>query len=159
MAEIPQPAFSVSDISEWFELQRQLAALKSRESLARANVFKHCFPEGSYKPEGTNNFELPDHWLLKAVTSLNRTLSIETLRALSEELFKMGVVVDDLVRWKPELDLPAYRALNDEQRKVFDQALEIKPGTPQMKIELPAKFKNAGGNLAAPTVVDKQTPF
>jgi hypothetical protein len=161
MTAIPQ-TFSLADISDWWKLHQELGVLKSREALARKVVFENCFKEGTYKPEGTNKFELPDHYELKAVTSLNRTIQIETARALAPELAKLGVMVDDLIRWKPEVSITDYRQLTDEQRKLFDQCLEIKPGSPQLKIELPAKYKNStGGQPGQPPKVAEEvkTPF
>jgi hypothetical protein len=164
MVQIPEQPFSLADISEWFKLKQELAALKTKEMLARVNVFKHTFGlNPDTKLEGTNNYELPDHYVLKAVTSLNRDLEIEVLRAIAEELHtKFNIVADDLVRWKPELNLPAYRELckeHPEAAKFFDQCITAKPGTPQLDITLPKKFQGKG-DLTPPSVSEQiKTPF
>jgi hypothetical protein len=162
MAELPQTEFGIAQISEWFGLKQQLGALKAKEALARAFVFKHIF-EGkeTTKLEGTNKFELPQHYELKAVTSLNRKVDIETLRAIAPDLALNGVIADDLIEWEPKLKLREYRELTEEQMKMFDMCLTITPGTPQMDVVLPAKYKNASGqSLTPPTVAaEKTVPF
>jgi hypothetical protein len=160
MAEMPE-VFGIAQISDWWKLVLELKTLKSKEALARKFVFENCFKEGTYKPEGTNKFQLPEHYELKAVTSLNRSIQIEVARAIAPDLAKLGVMVDDLIRWKPEVDITAYRQLNDEQRNMFDRCLEIKPGTPQMEIALPAKYKNNGNGTGQPPSIgeSEKTPF
>lgn len=164
MVEVPKQPFGLSDISEWFKLKQELSVLKTREMLARTNVFKNTFGlDPNTKLEGTNNYQLPDNYVMKAVTSVTRTLEIETLRAIAEELHKrFNIVADDLVRWKPELNLPAYRELckdHPEAAKFFDQCIEMKPGTPQLDIVLPKKFQGKG-DLTPPSVnEDIKPPF
>lgn len=52
---------------------------------------------------------------------------IETLRAT------IGANADEIVRWKPELAVTAYKALTGEQQALLAPALTTSDGSPQLK--------------------------
>jgi len=89
--------------------------------------------------EGTNSMELFQGWKLKGVYKLERKVDETALPAVTKKLVDMGVNVDTLISWKPDLKTAVYRELTAEQREVFDQALTIKPGSPTMEIIPPKK--------------------
>lgn len=141
MTEIPAKTCTIEEISEWYQVNEQLAALKNKEMLLRKHIFDAKFPD---PVEGTNNAELPDGWLLKAKYGLNRNLDIDALNQMATSLREAGIVPEKLVKWKPELELKEYKTLSAEQRTMFDHCLLIKPGTPSLEIVMPKRApKNA----------------
>ena len=58
-------------------------------------------------------------------------------------LTKLGISPEQLVKWKPELVLKAYRNLTNEQKEVFNECLVIKDGSPSLEIVLPASAAKA----------------
>jgi hypothetical protein len=140
MSMIPEDVVTEHDLSVWFELQKELAAIKAREMLLRMRIFRHYFKTPK---EGTNTFVLPDQYQLKAVYPYDRKVLIEQLQAaVQQKVFEgVGIKIDDLIKWEPSLVIKPYRELTAEQLQLMDQFLEIKPGAPSMKIEPPKKAK------------------
>jgi hypothetical protein len=136
MTEIPENEVTQADLYEWFNTQAELARLKSKEALLRSKVFKGFFKDPK---EGTNKAPLGDGYELKATHVINRSVQKPVLTTLTETLRTAGIPVDDLIEWKPELKVGAYRKLSEEQLKLFDQCLVIKPGTPALEIVKPKK--------------------
>lgn len=121
-------------LDEWERVQKQLADLKDLELNLRNEVFATYFVNPK---EGTNNHTLPDGRVLKGNYKINRTLDEALLHTKATELMKAGLVLRDLVRMKPELNTKPYRALDDKQRVLFEQVLDIKVGTPALEIVTP----------------------
>lgn len=136
MAEIAQDEVTMEDIIAWDKAAKELVAAKNTEMLLRTRVFKGKFPT---PVEGTNSVPLLNDYVLKAKYELNRSVDIEAVKTLAEELKTAGVDVTEVIRYKPELSVTAYKALNKDQKEVFDQCLTIKPGTPSLEIVLPKK--------------------
>lgn len=152
MAAIPpQPGVTTEELSQWFTVQDQLKKLKVSEMLMRKRIFGFFFPSPK---EGTNTVPLPDSYVLKGGYPITREVDVGAFTAVKEEMTKLGVNADMLVEWKPSLKVAVYRELTDEQQKMFDRCLIIKPGSPSLAIELPAKAKKAvvGAPPAAITV-------
>lgn len=123
------------DLNRWFLLQRDLAQLVPEEKALRKKIFDALFPEPR---EGANSTPLTHGWVLKGVHKISRSIDFEALTTLDSELREHGIPVGQLIKYVPELSLKEYRKLNDEQRKEFDQILEIKPGSPHLSIQKPA---------------------
>lgn len=138
MVQIPADEVKQSDIEEWYKLQDQLKKLKASEMLLRQRIFRGLFPN---PVEGTNNYQLPENWVLKAKYPITRDVDIGSFQAMRERFTEAGVHADSLVEYKPSLVLREYRTLTEEQRQLFDQCLQIKPGSPSLEIVLPAKAK------------------
>ena len=138
MVQIPADEIKQSDIEEWYKLQDQLKKLKASEMLLRQRIFRGLFPN---PVEGTNSYPLPENWVLKAKYPITRNVDIGSFQAMRERFAAAGVLADSLVEYKPSLVLGEYRTLTEEQRQLFDQCLEIKPGSPSLEIVLPAKAK------------------
>lgn len=111
-----------------------LKPLVEEELKLRRAVVAACFPDGQDKHEGTSNLEVWPGWVLKTVVKISRQVDEASLPAVKEQLQKMMVNADSLVRLKPEVVLKAYRELGDEMKKVFDQCLVIKLGSPQLEL-------------------------
>lgn len=140
MVQIPQNAVSAEDLAEWYRLQDELKKIKAKEMLLRTKIFGFYFPNPE---EGTNNFTMPDGYVLKGKHTINREVDAGTLVALRDKFAESGISADALVQWKPSLKLKEYRELTAEQMHMFDQCLIIKPGSPALEIVLPAKTKKA----------------
>lgn len=124
-------------ILEWQQLRAKLDALKhlsEQEQQLRQRLVALAFPGGD---EGTQTLELNNNWKLKCRKQLYRTVDETALAAVREQLEEMDVNTDELIDFKPVLNLKPYRALTDEQRHAMDQALVIKPGMPSLELVAP----------------------
>ena len=137
MTAIPANAVTQADLDSWNQMQTQLAALKSAEMLLRIKIFKGLFPN---PVEGTNSVPLgTEGWVIKAKYPITRKPDVALLTAKAAELRAAGVPVDSLIKSVPELVTTEYRKLTEEQTKLFDQILDIKPGSPALEIVLPKR--------------------
>lgn len=147
-------AKAMETIAQWFDASERLKALKDAESDLRAQVVSYWFPDGL--KEGTNKCDMPEGWKLDVKGSINRKIDVAAQSAV-QEMLKEQFQIDagELVKYKPELDLPAYRQLQKSaadatgERKVvaekilktFEQMLIITPGSPQVSLVAPKKPK------------------
>lgn len=136
MSEIPENKVTQADLSAWYEMSQQLKTLRAKEMLLRKKIFDNAFPEPK---EGTNNFELADGYMLKGKYELNRDIDQGALDALKDTLREKGINPDVLVKYKPSLSIREYRQLTEEEHKLFDQCLIVKPGSPSLEIVLPKR--------------------
>ena len=150
MAELEEAqAVPPAELAKWFLLKKQLAEVKTAEILLRTRIFKFFFPTPE---EGTNTHPLKDGTgaELKAVHSIDRKVDegeLEALKAALEaakgnekdNLHGLEIPFDDLIVWKPELKVAAYRKLTEAQREVFERVLVVKPGSPQVDIKIPKR--------------------
>ncbi|CAB4194449.1 hypothetical protein UFOVP1254_65 [uncultured Caudovirales phage] len=136
MTLIPPNEVTQADLDEWSNLTQQLAAIKAKEMLLRIKIFRAKFPN---PVEGTNKFPLAAGWIIKATYPISRKPLVDLLIARAQELRNSGVPVDTLIKSTPELVVAEYRKLDDDKRHLFDQILEIKPGSPQLEITLPKR--------------------
>ena len=123
-------------LHRWYELNTQLAQLREEEMNLRKAIFDTYFQEAK---EGVNNHTLPDGFVLKGKRVVNRTIDKGALNASIEGFRVMGILVDEVVDWKPSLKVSAYRKLTPGQQKVFDTVLVVKDGTPGLEIVPGAK--------------------
>lgn len=141
MSNIPEVEVTMKDLIEWDKAKRELALIKSKEMMLRQRIYKHFFPIAN---EGTNKVDLNEGWVLKAQRVIDRKVDLGILQAMATEggaFQKAGIVAPQYIDWEPKLKVREYRTLSEEQRHVFDQALIIKDGSPQMEIVLPAKAR------------------
>ena len=139
MTEVP--GITQADLENWFKMQEQLTQLKAAESLLRKRIFQHYFTNPT---EGVNNYPLADGFVLKGGHVINRKVLEPDLEALKEAIKAEGsnlpkLPIAKLVKWKPELVKSEYNKLSDDEKKVFDRALEIKPGSPTLDIVKPKR--------------------
>ena len=133
-----EDATFLAKLTEWTQVSATLDAAKAREMELRKELFGFAFPTPL---EGTNKAELPGNWMLKGVYKLNRDLDLTALAAVNEEMVKLQVNPDTLVKYKPELITGAYKALSDQARLVYDQALIVKVGSPSLELVAPKETK------------------
>lgn len=116
-------------LEEWQSLGPKIKQLQARERELRNLLFEGTFPNPK---EGTNTYNLPDGRIIKGTYKLSRSVDEAALPAVLEQLPEgLG---DRLVQFKPSLVLSEYRKLPDDQRKIFDQALITKPGSPTLEV-------------------------
>ena len=136
---------TVADIAKLYEMQEQLAALKSAEAMLRRRIADHFFPNPT---EGSkdNKYPLNDGTgaILQMDHKINRTVLEPELDALKAAVREEGsnlpkLPFNKLVKYKPEVVTAEYRKLTEEERKVFDTALNIKPGMPDVKVVIPKR--------------------
>jgi hypothetical protein len=129
-------------LKEWTELKQRIETeckpLIEQEMALRKTIFTQAFPKPT---EGTNSEDLPEGWVIKGVYKLERKIDPDVLPAIRAELQKQEVNLDTLIRWKPELETKAYKALNETARAIFDNALTIKPSSPTLELHPPKPVK------------------
>lgn len=136
MSQIPENQLTQQDFNDWAAINVQLGKLKAQEMLLRMKIFKTMFP---LPVEGTNSVPLTDGYVLKAKYPISRKVLVDVLAAQTKELKEAGIKLGELIVNKPELSVSAYRKLTADELKLFDQVLEIKPGSPQLEIVLPKR--------------------
>lgn len=132
---IPEP-FTQEELNEWYKLQEELKTIKEREMELRKKIFAFCFPS---PVEGTNSFSIADGFVIKGKHTITREVQLELYDAAKERIREAGVILEELVKWKPTLVLSAYRKLTDDQRNAMDMCLQIKPGSPAIEIVKPKR--------------------
>ena len=135
-AAMPIPVVTQEDMNLWFQLQEQLTKLKDQEMALRKKIFAGKFPDPQ---EGTNTLALSDGYVLKGQYKIDRMVDEAVLTTLNSVFKEHKIDVKKLVIYKPELSIREYRLLTEEQMKLFDQALLIKPGSPAMEITKPKR--------------------
>jgi hypothetical protein len=135
MALIPENVVDDATLAEWYRLKKELDVLKAKEMLLRTKIFGYFFTN---PVEGTNTAPLAPingvPYALKGVHTITRNVDNALLTTLTPVLLEKGLSVDKLIERKPSLVLKEYRLLTAEERTVFDQVLEIKPGSPALSI-------------------------
>lgn len=140
MVEIPENEVTQADLAEWYKMQEELKKLRSKEMLLRQKIFKFFFPDPK---EGTNSHNMADGYVLKGKYGLNRDIDPGAFQVLRDTFEGAGIRPDSLVQYKPFLVKREYNTLTEEQRRLFDQALIVKPGSPSLEIVLPKRRKEA----------------
>ena len=138
MALVPKNEFNQSDLAKWFKMSAELKKLKVAEMLLRKSLFNVAFPEPK---EGTNNFALPDGYILKGKHTLTRNVDPGAFDAMKDKMRENGINPDIVVVHKPSLVTSEFKKLTEDQHMIFDQCLIIKDGSPALDIVLPAKEK------------------
>lgn len=135
-AAMPSPIVTQEDLNLWYKVQEELSNLKIVEMDLRKKIFAGKFKDPK---EGTNTVDLSEGWVLKGQYKIDRKVDEALLVTLTPLLKENKIPVKDLVNYKPELNLRNYRTLNEEEMKIFDQVLVIKPGAPALEIMKPKR--------------------
>lgn len=82
--------------------------------------------------EGTET-ATPDHFTIKMVGRIDRKIDSEKLQEIAAEC---GLTdhLSSLFRWKPELNMAAWRAADESITRPFAAAITAKPGRPSFTI-------------------------
>lgn len=129
-------------IAEWYQLKDEIQIFRdtkmAREMELRKEISLRLFP---LPIEGTNSMAMPEGWTMKMQYKLDRKVDDEKLKQMKIEMMgKFQIDADRFLRYKTEVQVKEYRTLTEEQRKVFDTALEIKPESPILDL-VPPKEK------------------
>lgn len=131
-----KPAVTQEDLNKWYVLCAQLGKVKKEELELRNKIFGGYFTAPT---EGVNTAPLSDGWVIKGTHVINRSVDKAALTINDKPFREAGIVIEDVVEMKPSLKVGAYKKLTDAQRKLFDIALTITPGTPQLEIVKPKR--------------------
>lgn len=119
-------------LARWEQLKATLAAVKDEEAALRKALFDATFPNPT---EGVNTFALPDGRTIKGTYKITRKVLEEKFKGV---LKKMGFTEKHApVKVAHTLVKASYDLLSEENRKAFDECLEIKPGAPTFEIVVP----------------------
>lgn len=123
--------------TEFEPIAVKVLELSAREMFIRRTLIQREFIKETtdlMEVEGTRYIELANGWRLKAVIKVDRKVDEALLLAVEEQLQKLLIHTSGLTRRKPELVVKAYKELTVVARKIFDQALDIKMGTPILEL-------------------------
>lgn len=141
-------------VALWFDKAEKLAVLKAEEMDLRNQVVRYYFPKGL--KEGTNKADLPEGWGMTVTGVVNRKIDVAVEAAVKAEMKeKYEIDAGEFIKYKPELDLPAYRELEKHAvdatgerveraqgvLKCLQQLLIVTDGSPQVKLTEPKKPK------------------
>lgn len=125
-------------ILKWKLVADELAEIKVRERDLRTFIIAQTFPK---LKEGLNRV-IHEHIEINVTHTVSRAVDDAVINSATKETFrKAGIMLDALIERKPVLVIKAYRLLNKTQMKLFDTALTIKDGSPQMKIVVGSPVK------------------
>lgn len=131
-------------LAQWQEEQDKLNAAKNREMHLRTMLVEVTF--GANREEGstTHIFVAPGSNVnpknaakLTVKQPYGRTLDPAAVTpALAALTASVGqAVADQVIRFKPDLSVSAYKALTAEQQLLIAPALTTKPGSPQLEFK------------------------
>ena len=142
----PKPQYTaeqaIQDLATHYTLAKQLAELRNREAALRRMLAQYFVPSPH---EGTNSVPLNDGSGMGVFVGhkVTRKVDKEALSSLTAELEEAGIDLRELVSWTPSLSITAYRALDDEQRALFDNCLDITDdGLPALEVRPYAEPRN-----------------
>lgn len=116
-------------LGQWQDTKAELESLKRKEAQLRKLLFQGAFPN---PVEGVNTITLVDGTIIKGTHKIVRNIDEAALPAVLEKMPEG--IRDSLVAYKPSLATSVYRKLTAEERKIFDQALIVKPGMPTLEV-------------------------
>lgn len=118
-------------VAEREQIQQWLKTAQEREMEIRRTLCSHFFADPK---EGTQRVE-QDGYVFKMVQPITRKLDEAALDAIMPQMPEQFRQLGVLVKYTAGLVKAGYDALSEQDRKVFDQALTITPGAPQLVIE------------------------
>lgn len=122
MSEIPEnvipPEEMQKALENWYKADAELKKLKVYESSLRKMIFKSAFPEPK---EGVNDYELPDDYLLKGTNTLERSVDMGALMAITPHLLELKLDPESLLKVETTYIMEANTKLPKE---VKDEILE-----------------------------------
>lgn len=118
-------------IADWQRAKAAASNAQERERALRARIAELLVPN---PVEGVNTVTLADGRKVKVDQRYNYTFDKDTVDATLDELLEFGVDTGALVRWSPDLNLTAYRALNKDALVILSRTLTRKPGTASLTV-------------------------
>ncbi len=130
-------------LAEWVQAKQTLEAAKAREiELRKAIVADDSFFDPD-KEEGTETFDLGGGYKLKATKKINYSMAnkqgetFAALKALSSLGPASQRIAKDLVNFSASLRLSEYKKLDDQERRIIDEVITTRPGSPTLELVEP----------------------
>lgn len=123
-------------LAMWVELSELQKKVKFLEMELRKSLSTHFFPTPK---EGANNLPMQAGWKLTNKHTINRKCDEAAFDSVFAELPEGAK--DSLIKYKPELNIKPYRSLSADHKRIFDQCLIIKNGSPELKLVEPKEEK------------------
>lgn len=121
----------VKEKNKWKKELAKLKLLKAAEMELRKKIIGFFFPNPQ---EGTNNCDLSDGEKLSLSLPYERKVD-EDLYNLLQKQCKEAQIPARVIKWKPTLDKKEYNKLSEDQQKIVNQMLIVKPGSPTLTIK------------------------
>lgn len=146
LPELEQATFFTT-LDNWYKANEAAAAASAAEKLAREALT----PYFASATEGTNTIELGFGKQLKVECRINRTIDPAQLSALqdfakdeadqSPEAIALRAqtkaLLEELIRYKPDLSVTAFKALDADQKKIVGDLVTEKLGSYGVSIHTP----------------------
>ena len=127
-----EEAFAI--LQKWFALRGELTPLRDREMYWRKFLSRFYFRN---PPEGTQKLDLGGGYdLVFQNTFTYKVDEVELENITAKEFKALKIPVDELIEYKPALNMKAYRALSAEQQKLVDRFIECKQDAPKLDVVL-----------------------
>lgn len=132
-------------IASWSQAANNAKAAIEYERKLRNEVMHACFAND--KREGTEHFELPEGWDLKAVKKLSYNLATDKVNEALDKIEALGergkLLAERLVKFKPELSISEFKKLDEggseekEIKGIIEGVLTIKDASPSLELIAP----------------------
>jgi len=117
-------------IEQWLEAKEdERKATERRRAIEDLLVTELKISEAA---EGTANFDLGDY-KVKVVSKLNRKIDGDKLQEVAAEA-GLSEHLSDLFRWKPELNMTAWKRADNTITEALSAAITTTPGRPAFTI-------------------------
>lgn len=131
-------------IREWEKAKAALKKAQAEELNARLLVGETFFTErAKNQTEGSETAMVEGVWKLTWKQPYNYNVDEAALDAVKKALEQRKLDPDEFFRYKPALKMDAYRKADDETLLILADAVESKPGTPQLEIQYAKEKKPA----------------
>lgn len=140
-------------IGDWFGAVEAAKVAVEREAALRTAVYDKLYKSDDPKRSeaGTEHFGMPGGWVLKVERRINCRIDKAALDSARKALAELGPdpetgevpSLDSIIRFEPKLSDSGYRDASSVVKSVLAdmEVLEFNPGTPGIKLELPASAK------------------
>lgn len=131
-----------ADIAEWLKLQEWMAVGKEREMNLRKSIAERAmgstklangaFPEGTQKGsvEGADG----QRYAVKLTTKWSRDVLPEMISSVWAQAQLTADEAKDLLKYKPEISVRAYKALPEAKKVIIDQMITCKQGSIALEV-------------------------
>lgn len=150
VAKLPETDRTIfyAALDNWFQANEKAAAAIAAEKKAREEFAAAYFGNAT---EGTNTIELGFGKQLKVECRINRTIDkaqLEALKAFAADEAdqapdaialrkQVAALLEELIRYKPDLSITAFKALNEDQKKIVGDLVTEKLGSYGVEIHTP----------------------
>lgn len=124
-------------LSQWYEAQEQLSAIKAREMMLRKQIFDSQFPDPV--PGKGNKVRLPHNMGLIGDYKLNYKIDQPVMLATKASIDP--ILFDDVISFSPSVRDAKFREMTDEQRRPFTGFITVSPGAPALEIKPADKIR------------------